>query len=89
MHEHTAFDGPDLHDTHQDEDHGPADGHGRGASWDGSQVHYHDSNHSMSAVGVDSPVSSPGPRLHAPLPVAAVVDPPHSTYSPLYRPPIA
>jgi hypothetical protein len=85
LHEHSAFDAPDVDD--HDHDHEP-DEHGQPDREDNPSVHAHDSNHSLHAVGMLPPPAAQGLPTMSRLATLAVDAPPLSIVIPPYRPPI-
>lgn len=84
VHEHSAFDGPQVDD--HDHDHAGGDAV---ADEDNTSLHLHDSNHSMSAVGSVSLLPIDIELLPGLLASFAADSPPSSILIPPYRPPIA
>jgi hypothetical protein len=91
VHEHSAFDAPDVdhhdHDHDHDHDH-EADEHGQPDSEGNRSLHAHDSNHSLHAVGMLPPSPVQGLPTMSRLAALAVDAPPLSILIPPYRPPI-
>ena len=83
VHEHSAFDGPEEHDSEPQDHHEHAQ-----TGSDSADLHFHDGNHSMGAIGTMVPPPPSGiSATDAPPPLVAQ-NPPASTYHAPYRPPI-